>query len=106
MTLSRAEQAHLLEQLRREPNALERELVGTMWSEHCSYKSSRHLLEQLPKTSDRTLVQEGENAGAVRIGKDAEGRTHALVFKMESHNHPSMITPNEGAATGVGGIFC
>ena len=105
MTLSRAEQAHLLEQLRREPNALERELVGTMWSEHCSYKSSRHLLEQLPKTSDRTLVQEGENAGAVRIGKDAEGRTHALVFKMESHNHPSMITPNEGAATGVGGIM-
>ena len=104
-TLSRVEQAHLRKQLQREPNALERELVSAMWSEHCSYKSSRHLLEQLPKTSDRTLVQEGENAGAVRIGTDAEGRTHALVFKMESHNHPSMITPNEGAATGVGGIM-
>ena len=105
MTLSLEEESHLREQLRREPNALEQELVSAMWSEHCSYKSSRHLLEQLPKTSSRTLVQEGENAGAVCIGKDAEGRRQALVFKMESHNHPSMITPNEGAATGVGGIM-
>ncbi len=105
MILAQAEQAHLREQLRREPNALERELVAAMWSEHCSYKSSRHLLEQLPKTSDRTLVQEGENAGAVRIGNDIAGRSYALVFKMESHNHPSQITPNEGAATGVGGIM-
>ncbi len=105
MTLSQAEQSHLLEHLRREPNALEAELVSTMWSEHCSYKSSRHLLAQLPKTSSRTLVQEGENAGAVRIGNDEAGRTHALVFKMESHNHPSMIAPFDGAATGVGGIM-
>ncbi len=105
MTLSQAERSHLLEHLQREPTALEAELVSTMWSEHCSYKSSRHLLAQLPKTSRRTLVQEGENAGAVRIGKDETGRTHALVFKMESHNHPSMITPFDGAATGVGGIM-
>ena len=107
MTFAPSEQTHLRDQLRREPNALEWELVAAMWSEHCSYKSSRHLLEQLPQTSERTLAQtgDGENAGAVRIGNDAEGRGYALVFKMESHNHPSQITPHEGAATGVGGIM-
>src|SRR5229473_1587297 len=71
-----------------------------LWSEHCSYKSSKALLRRLPSTGDAVLQGPGENAGAVEIG---EG--WAAVFKIESHNHPSAIEPYQGAATGVGGII-
>jgi phosphoribosylformylglycinamidine synthase len=75
-------------------------LFGALWSEHCSYKSSRHLLGRLPSTGGRVLVGPGENAGVLDIGGGV-----GLVFKMESHNHPSMVEPFQGAATGVGGIL-
>ena len=71
-----------------------------MWSEHCSYKSSRKWLKTLPTTGPRVICGPGENAGVVDIG---DGQ--AVVFKMESHNHPSFIEPYQGAATGVGGIL-
>ena len=71
-----------------------------MWSEHCSYKSSRIHLRKLPTTGKRVLQGPGENAGAVDIGDGL-----AAVFKIESHNHPSFIEPYQGAATGVGGII-
>ena len=86
--------------LGREPNLLELGLFSVMWSEHCSYKSSRVHLKTLPTTGPRVLQGPGENAGAVDIG---EGM--AAVFKIESHNHPSFIEPYQGAATGVGGII-
>ncbi|MCH7493723.1 hypothetical protein IIA16_03300 [bacterium] len=75
-------------------------ILGTVWSEHCSYKSSRLHLGRLPTTGPQVAEGPGENAGAVRVG---EG--WLAVFKMESHNHPSAIAPKEGAATGVGGII-
>ena len=86
--------------LGREPNATEIGVLGAMWSEHCSYKSSRVHLRTLPTTGPQVVVGPGENAGAVDIG---EG--WCAVFKMESHNHPSFIEPYQGAATGVGGIL-
>lgn len=90
----------IVEQLRRAPNELELGMVGVLWSEHCSYKSSKALLRRLPSTGPSVLQGPGENAGAVEIG---EG--WAAVFKIESHNHPSAIEPYQGAATGVGGII-
>jgi phosphoribosylformylglycinamidine synthase II len=84
----------------RTPNTVELGLFGAMWSEHCSYKSSRHLLSRLPTKGKRVLVGPGENAGVVDIGDGL-----AVCFKMESHNHPSYIEPYQGAATGVGGIL-
>lgn len=86
--------------LQREPNDLELRMVGVMWSEHCSYKSTRSLLASLPKDGPYVIAGEGENAGVVRLN-DKLG----LAFKVESHNHPSAISPYEGAATGVGGII-
>ncbi len=86
--------------LGRTPNTLEIGLFGAMWSEHCSYKSSRHLLKRLPTSGPRVVVGPGENAGIVDIG-DGLG----VAFKMESHNHPSYLEPYQGAATGVGGIL-
>ncbi len=86
--------------LGRDPNLLELGIFSVMWSEHCSYKSSRRHLKQFPTTGPRVLVGPGENAGVVDIG---EG--WAVAFKMESHNHPSYIEPYQGAATGVGGIL-
>jgi phosphoribosylformylglycinamidine synthase len=86
--------------LGRTPNVLELGLFGAMWSEHCSYKSSRHLLKRLPTAGPRVLVGPGENAGVVDIGDGL-----AISFKMESHNHPSYLEPYQGAATGVGGIL-
>ena len=88
------------EMLGREPNLLELGLFSVMWSEHCSYKSSRVHLKTLPTTGSRVLQGPGENAGAVDIGDGL-----AAVFKIESHNHPSFIEPYQGAATGVGGII-
>jgi phosphoribosylformylglycinamidine synthase II len=86
--------------LNREPNALELGVFSVMWSEHCSYKSSRKHLAKLPTKGPRVIQGPGENAGVVDIG---DGQ--ACVFKMESHNHPSYIEPYQGAATGVGGIM-
>ncbi len=86
--------------LGREPNLLELGIFSVMWSEHCSYKSSRRHLKQFPTTGPRVLVGPGENAGVVDIGDG-----WAVAFKMESHNHPSYIEPYQGAATGVGGIL-
>ncbi len=91
--------------LGREPNQTEEGIFTVMWSEHCSYKSSRLHLKKLPTRSPRVLVGPGENAGIIDIGKDAEGRGYAIAFKIESHNHPSFIEPFQGAATGVGGIL-
>ena len=86
--------------LGREPNLTELGIFSVMWSEHCSYKSSRVHLKTLPTEGPRVLQGPGENAGAVDIGDG-----YAAVFKMESHNHPSFIEPYQGAATGVGGII-
>ncbi len=84
----------------RAPNMTELGVFSVMWSEHCSYKSSRKFLSQLPVTGEQVIQGPGENAGVIDIG-DGD----AAVFKMESHNHPSFIEPYQGAATGVGGIM-
>ncbi len=86
--------------LKREPTITELGIFSVMWSEHCSYKSSRVHLRKLPTEGPRVLQGPGENAGAVDIGDGL-----AAVFKIESHNHPSFIEPYQGAATGVGGII-
>jgi phosphoribosylformylglycinamidine synthase II len=94
------EYERILQLLGREPNMLELGLFSVMWSEHCSYKSSRVHLKTLPTTGARVVQGPGENAGAVDIGDGM-----CAVFKIESHNHPSFIEPYQGAATGVGGII-
>ncbi len=94
------EYAVILQRLGREPNPVELGVFSVMWSEHCSYKSSRKRLAQFPTKGPRVICGPGENAGVVDIG---DGQ--AAVFKMESHNHPSYIEPYQGAATGVGGIM-
>ena len=100
IALSPAEYAMIVERLGREPNPVELGMFGALWSEHCGYKHSRPLLGMLPSRSARTLSQAGaENAGAIDIGDGL-----AVVFKVESHNHPSAVEPRQGAATGVGGI--
>jgi phosphoribosylformylglycinamidine synthase subunit PurL len=86
--------------LGRAPNPVELGMFGAMWSEHCAYKHSRPLLGRLPNEGPRVLVGPGENAGAIDIGDGL-----AVVFKVESHNHPSAVEPYQGAATGVGGII-
>ena len=86
--------------LGRTPNLVELGIFSVMWSEHCSYKSSRIHLRRLPTTGDRIIVPPGENAGVVDVGDG-----WAVAFKIESHNHPSFIEPFQGAATGVGGIL-
>ena len=92
--------ALILKRLGREPNLVELGVFSVMWSEHCSYKSSRRHLRKFPVTGPRVVHGPGENAGVVDIG---DGQV--AVFKMESHNHPSFIEPYQGAATGVGGIM-
>ncbi len=98
--LTRDEYQRIVETLGREPTLTELGIFSVMWSEHCSYKSSRVHLKTLPTTGTRVLQGPGENAGAVDIGDGL-----AAVFKIESHNHPSFIEPYQGAATGVGGII-
>ncbi len=98
--LSDDEYKKVVEILGREPNLTELGIFSVMWSEHCSYKSSRVHLKKLPTTGPRVVQGPGENAGAVDIGDGL-----CAVFKMESHNHPSFIEPYQGAATGVGGIL-
>jgi phosphoribosylformylglycinamidine synthase II len=98
--LTREEYGRIVRALGREPNLTELGLFSVMWSEHCSYKSSKVHLKGLPTQGPRVLQGPGENAGAVDIGDGL-----AAVFKIESHNHPSFIEPYQGAATGVGGIL-
>jgi len=98
--LTRKEYQRIVDALKREPTPTELGIFSVMWSEHCSYKSSRVHLKTLPTTGARVLQGPGENAGAVDIGDGL-----AAVFKIESHNHPSFIEPYQGAATGVGGII-
>ncbi len=89
----------------REPNLLELGLFSVMWSEHCSYKSSRKHLKKLPTAAPWVVQGPGENAGVIDIGTNDDGVPLVAIFKMESHNHPSFIEPYQGAATGVGGIM-
>jgi phosphoribosylformylglycinamidine synthase len=98
--LTRDEYDRIVRALKREPTLTELGIFSVMWSEHCSYKSSRIHLKKLPTKGPRVLQGPGENAGAVDIGDGL-----AAVFKIESHNHPSFIEPYQGAATGVGGII-
>ena len=98
--LTESEYQRIVDILKREPTLTELGMFSVMWSEHCSYKSSRVHLKTLPTTGPRVLQGPGENAGAVDIGDGL-----AAVFKIESHNHPSFIEPYQGAATGVGGII-
>ena len=100
MGLTEAEYNRIKKILGRSPNFTELGLFSAMWSEHCSYKSSRKWLSKLPTEAPWVICGPGENAGVVDIGDGL-----ALVFKMESHNHPSYIEPYQGAATGVGGIL-
>ena len=98
--LSPEEYERVLHAMGREPNLTELGIFSVMWSEHCSYKSSRIHLKKLPTTAPWVICGPGENAGVIDIG---DGQ--AAIFKMESHNHPSYIEPYQGAATGVGGIL-
>ncbi|MGE5416163.1 MAG: phosphoribosylformylglycinamidine synthase subunit PurL [Acidobacteriota bacterium] len=100
MGLNDEEYQMVLDFMGREPNLLELGMFAVMWSEHCGYKSSRPVLKLFPTTGPRVIQGPGENAGVVDIG---DGQ--AVVFKIESHNHPSAIEPYQGAATGVGGII-
>src|SRR2546421_2277637 len=98
--LTAEEFARIKELLGREPSLVEIGIFSVMWSEHCSYKSSRVYLKRLPTTGERVIVPPGENAGVVDVGDG-----WCAAFKIESHNHPSFTEPFQGAATGVGGIL-
>ena len=101
IALTQDEYALIVQKLEREPNEVELGMFGALWSEHCGYKHSKPLLRLLPATGDAVRVQPGqENAGVIDIGGGLN-----LVFKVESHNHPSAVEPYQGAATGVGGII-
>ena len=98
--LTPEEYERVKEHMGREPNLVELGVFSVMWSEHCSYKSSRRHLKKLPTSAPWVICGPGENAGVIDIGEGL-----AAIFKMESHNHPSFIEPYQGAATGVGGIM-
>ena len=98
--LTAEEYQRICELLVREPNPLELAVFSLLWSEHCAYKHSKKLLGKLPTGGERVLMGPGENAGAIDAGDGL-----AVVFKVESHNHPSAVEPFQGAATGVGGIL-
>ncbi|RMD90847.1 MAG: phosphoribosylformylglycinamidine synthase II, partial [Alphaproteobacteria bacterium] len=98
--LTEEEYERIRRALGRAPNLTELGIYSVMWSEHCSYKSSRLHLKKLPTAAPWVICGPGENAGVVDIGDGM-----AAIFKMESHNHPSFIEPYQGAATGVGGIL-
>jgi phosphoribosylformylglycinamidine synthase len=100
VALNEEEYRAIVRAIGRDPNSLEIGMFGALWSEHCAYKTSKALLRQLPTEGPHVLQGPGENAGAVDIGDGL-----AVVFKIESHNHPSAIEPYQGAATGVGGIL-
>ena len=98
--LKKSEYKEICNLLNRVPNITELALFSAMWNEHCSYKSSKIYLKKLPTNGDKVIQGPGENAGVIDIGDN-----DAIVFKIESHNHPSFIEPYQGAATGVGGIM-
>tara|TARA_Y100000591_G_scaffold317756_1_gene327808 strand:- start:817 stop:3000 length:2184 start_codon:yes stop_codon:yes gene_type:complete len=98
--LNEDEYKNIQKLLKRNPNLLELGIFSAMWNEHCSYKSSKIHLKKLPTKGKQVIQGPGENAGVIDIGDD-----DAIVFKIESHNHPSYIEPYQGAATGVGGIL-
>ena len=98
--LTRDDYEEICKRLGRKPNRTELGMFGVMWSEHCCYRNSKPLLANFPTTGKNVLVGPGENAGVINVGNDQK-----LVFKIESHNHPSAIEPFQGAATGVGGIL-
>ena len=98
--LKKDEYNKICELLKRVPNITELAIFSAMWNEHCSYKSSRKHLKKLHTKGKQVIQGPGENAGVIDIGDD-----DAIVFKIESHNHPSFIEPYQGAATGVGGIM-
>ena len=98
--LSNDDYKEIIRRLGRKPNRTELGMFGVMWSEHCCYRNSRPLLSEFPTTGKYVLIGPGENAGVIDVGNDQK-----LVFKIESHNHPSAIEPFQGAATGVGGIL-
>src|SRR6195256_4179358 len=100
MTVTPEEYARIVSLLKREPSETELGIFSVMWSEHCSYKSSRIHLKKLPTTGKYVVQGPGENAGVIDIGGG-----YVAAFKIESHNHPSYIEPFQGAATGVGGIL-
>jgi phosphoribosylformylglycinamidine synthase II len=103
--LSPEEYERVLHAMGRAPNLTELGIFSVMWSEHCSYKSSRVHLGKLPTEAPWVICGPGENAGVIDIGDGPNGTKLAAIFKMESHNHPSYIEPYQGAATGVGGIL-
>ena len=98
--LSKEDYQEITRRLNRKPNRTELGMFGVMWSEHCCYRNSRPLLSKFPTTGKYVLIGPGENAGVIDVGDNQR-----LVFKIESHNHPSAIEPFQGAATGVGGIL-
>ena len=98
--LKKEEFSKICDLLKRIPNITELAIFSAMWNEHCSYKSSRKHLKKLHTKGKHVIQGPGENAGIIDIGDD-----DAIVFKIESHNHPSFIEPYQGAATGVGGIM-
>jgi phosphoribosylformylglycinamidine synthase II len=98
--LSSREYEHLVSTLKREPSETELQMIGVMWSEHCSYKSTKRFLKKIITKGSHVLQGPGENAGLVSLDEK-----RAVAFKVESHNHPSFVEPFQGAATGVGGIL-
>src|SRR5690606_21400339 len=100
MGLTDEEYEKIKKLLNRRPNFTETGIFSVMWSEHCSYKTSKPLLKKFPTKGPHVLQGPGEGAGVVDIGDN-----EAVVFKIESHNHPSAVEPYQGAATGVGGIL-
>ncbi|MDQ6781270.1 MAG: AIR synthase related protein, partial [Candidatus Eremiobacteraeota bacterium] len=104
LALTPAELRQIVARIGRNPTRAEAHAFAIQWSEHCSYKSSRALLAQLPTRSPDVLVPVGEDAGVLRLGQ-IEGEDYGVVVAHESHNHPSQVVPFEGAATGVGGIL-
>src|SRR5438093_6527391 len=98
--LTEEEYLRIVQVLGRQPNLTELGIFSVMWSEHCSYKSSKVHLRRLPTQGPQVIQGPGENAGIIDIGDG-----YAIAFKIESHNHPSFIEPFQGAATGVGGIL-
>jgi phosphoribosylformylglycinamidine synthase II len=105
LNLTIAEARRVAELLGRDPSIVELTIFNTMWSEHCSYKSSRRILKELlPTEAPNVVLGPGEDAGIIRFSQTEDGDWHCLVIAHESHNHPSQVLPVEGAATGIGGI--
>ncbi|STQ86590.1 phosphoribosylformylglycinamidine synthase subunit PurL [Helicobacter muridarum] len=103
--LSSEDYIKITQMLNRQPNLIEIGIFSAMWSEHCSYKSSKIYLKEFPTKAPWVLQGPGENAGVIDLGENTNNERLVAIFKIESHNHPSFIEPNAGAATGVGGIL-